>query len=240
MNNIEIQFNSDIIKKIKSLNLQVDQIGSILFILFALYEDQLELLDEFDDFNLQKRAILLYKELELRGFLVSNKNAEKKEPLYSLTREGVELVEYIKSNFAKDKKQLTSVDIAISGVETLTEAVQGNEVEHWISEWINIFPRGVKSGGKLVRSDEKSCLRKMKVFLREYDYNKDTIMEATKRYVQSKENEGYSFMRCAVYFIYRIGTSIADKSSDLASWCDEVLNGDSGNSHSENNLEIMV
>ena len=51
MQSIEIQFNKAIIEKVKSLNFQVDQLGSILFILFALYEEKIEVLDEFVESN---------------------------------------------------------------------------------------------------------------------------------------------------------------------------------------------
>lgn len=239
MQNLEIQFNKVIIKQVKALNFQVDQLGSILFILFALYENRLDLLDEFDDYNQQKRAILLYKELEVRGLVAEN--LDEDESNYSLTKEGIELVEFIKSEFKRSSSDVTSEDIAISGVETLKEGVKEGDVESWIDEWVDLFPRGVKSGGRLVRSDKQSCLRKMKVFLREYDYDKDTILNATRKYVQSKANDGYSYMRCAVYFIYRVDTSRSDKVSDLASWCDQVQHdANEGNDHSENNLEIMV
>jgi hypothetical protein len=244
MQNLEIQFNGTIIKQVKALNFQVDQLGSVLFILFSLYENRLDLLDEFDDFNLQKRAILLYKELEVRNLVEKNENEDKDQSHFVLTKEGMEFVEFIKAEFSKQKEQITSEDIAVSGVESLKEGVvtTSDDVEAWIDEWVDIFPRGVKSGGRLIRSDKASCLRKMKVFLREYDYDRETIMKATKAYMDSKRQENYAYCRCAVYFIYRVDTSRSDKISDLASWCDQVKHEkEQGNSEStENNLEIMV
>lgn len=241
MLNLEIQFNSEIIKKVKAQNFQVDQLGSILFILFALYENRLDLLDEFDDYNKARRAILMYKELEVRDLIAEDLAASKGEATYNLTKSGMEFVESLKAEFSKTQSNVTSVDIAVSGVDTLKDVINADDVEGWIDEWVDLFPRGVKSGGRLVRSDRQSCLRKMKVFLREYDYDRDTILNATRKYVESKANDGYNYMKCAVYFIYRADTSRVDKVSDLATWCDQYKHDEGeGKNHSENNLEFMA
>jgi hypothetical protein len=245
MSNLEIQFNAAIIKKVKSLNFQVDQVGSVLFILFCLYENRLDLLDEFDDYNRQRRAFLLYMELVNRGLLDQNTTQDDfTVPLFNLTKEGIEFVEYIKGEFAITHQEVSSDTIAIAGIdpEQLSKPVDENDLEVWIDEWVDIFPRGVKSGGRLLRGDKISCLRKMRVFMKEYPYTKDTILEATRQYIKSKEQEGYAYTRCAVYFIYRVDQSRSDKASDLATWCDQVLHEKSEGTKpsGENNLEIMA
>ncbi len=245
MDNLEIQFNASIIKKVKSLNLQVDQIGSVLFILFCLYEGQLDLLDEFDDFNRQRRAFLLYMELEQRGLVQGDFSQEANSPHFMLTKEGIEFVEYVKGEFTMTNQIVTGETIAVAGINP--EQLEGksldiNDPMNWIDEWVDIFPRGVKSGGRLLRGDKLSCMRKMRVFLREYPgYSKEIIMQATRNYIESKRNEGFAYTRCAVYFIYRVDSSRSDKVSDLATWCDQAIHEQSeGSTSSENNLEIMV
>lgn len=245
MANLEIQLNTNIIKKVKSLNFQVDQIGSVLFILFALYEDRIDLLDEFDDFNRQKRAFVLYMELVNRDLIEFNIDGddEKESPVFRLTKAGIEFVEYIKAEFSLSFQQIDSEKIAVAGIEEtqLSKVINPDSLEEWIDEWIDIFPRGLKSGGRLVRGDRISCLRKMKVFMKEYPYTKDTIIKATQKYIESKRAEGFQYTRCAVYFIYRVESSQKDKISDLAAWCDQVLHEQSeGNTQSSNNLEIMA
>jgi hypothetical protein len=91
-----------------------------------------------------------------------------------------------------------------------------SDVEAWIDDWLNLFPLGVKSGGKLVRSDKKGCLKKMAKFVLENPYYRETIMLATKEYVKSF-NEEYKYMKCATYFI-----SKEDQGSELAAWCEKV------------------
>lgn len=246
MSNLEIQFNAAIIKKVKSLNFQVDQIGSVLFILFSLYENRLDLLDEFDDYNRQKRAFLLYMELVNRGLLTQSLDLDdlndNSTPHFRLTKDGIEFVEYIKGEFVATYQEVSSELIAVAGIdpEQLSKPVISNDIDSWIDEWIDIFPRGVKSGGRLLRGDKVSCARKMRLFMKEYPtYDRDTILQATRNYITSKEQEGYTYTRCAVYFIYRVDRS--DKVSDLASWCDQVIHEKAeGNTNSTNNLEIMA
>lgn len=226
---IEIQFNKAIIDKVKSLKFQVDQLGSVLFILFALYEGKIELLDEFDDSNKERRALLLYKELVLRDLLVASDD----ETIYVLTPKGIELIEFIQENTS----DITTERIAVAGVDQLKDAVG---VETWIDEWLDIFPRGIRTGGKLLRSDKGSCTRKMISFIKEYKYDKDTIFAATKAYMEAKRQEGYAFTRCATYFIYRAETSYKDKTSDLATWCEQVLHEKENPSSTENTFEILA
>jgi hypothetical protein len=242
MDNLEIQFNSNIIKKIKSLNFQVDQIGSVLFTLFALYEGRLDLLDEFDDYNKQRRAFILYTELEMRDLVDRDYSAEADSPHFSLSKDGIELVEYIKGEFAITQQQVTSEMVAVAGVTPESLNVDPNDPINWIDEWIDIFPRGVKSGGRLLRGDKNSCMRKMRVFVKEYSFSKDIIMSATKAYIESKKADNFNYTRCAVYFIYRIeGNSIHSKISDLATWCEqEVHESTEPRRNSESNLEFMA
>lgn len=242
MDNLEIQFNASIIKKVKSLNFQVDQVGSVLFVLFALYEGRIDLLDEFDDYNRQKRAFLLYMELEVRGLVEADTSSEKETPHFNLTKEGTEFVEYVKGEFTATHQLVTSETIAVTGVnpEQITKEVDPNDPEVWIDEWMDIFPRGIKSGGRLIRGDSKGCVRKMRVFMREYPYTKDTIIQATRAYIESKRQENFAYTRCAIYFIFRLeGMSINNKVSDLATWCEQTVH-EEGQTNSENNLEIMA
>ena len=84
----------------------------------------------------------------------------------------------------------------------------------WIDEWLELFPKGMKTNGKLVRSDRKGCETKMQSFLKDYKYDKDFIIKVTKEYIEDKlENGGY--LRCAIYFIGKKG-----EGSDLAAACE--------------------
>lgn len=88
----------------------------------------------------------------------------------------------------------------------------------WIDEWLNIFPKGVKTGGKLVRSDAKICKSKMESFIKNYPQfnDKSLILNVTERYVKEFEQNDYMYMKAASYFIDKKG-----EGSELAARCEE-------------------
>ena len=91
-----------------------------------------------------------------------------------------------------------------------------DNVDSWIEEWRNLWPTGVKSGGRPVRGDKRGCLAKMNKFIKEHDYTKEEIMEATKIYLFEKRRESYKYVTCADYFILKNTSSI------LASFCEDI------------------
>lgn len=90
-------------------------------------------------------------------------------------------------------------------------------VDNWIEEWRNLFPTNIKSGGRPIKGDKKSCIRKMTAFLKEYpEYSKEEIFQATRIYIFDKKRDNYNYMVCADYFIYK------DKASLLASILEDI------------------
>lgn len=89
--------------------------------------------------------------------------------------------------------------------------------EDWIDDWYNLFPKGVKSGGYLVRSDKQGCLNKMKKFIKKYpEFKKDIILKATSDYVDYYRMNNWKFMTLAHYLISKNDVSI------LASQCENI------------------
>lgn len=119
------------------------------------------------------------------------------------------LVKLIEGNFEPDTK----------GKASLKKSVEA-DVEKWIDEWLDIFPVGVKSGSKLVRSDRAACLKKMVNVVLNTKYYKDEIIAATKEYVNSFKDNDYMYMKCATYFIDK-----KDEGSELIAMCDKRRNG---------------
>ena len=82
------------------------------------------------------------------------------------------------------------------------------KVEDWIQEWRELWPKGVKTMGRLVRGDKQGCLKKMKVFVKQYpEFSKDQIFDLTRSYVYERQMKGYEAMTCADYFINKNGLS---------------------------------
>lgn len=98
-------------------------------------------------------------------------------------------------------------------------------VKDMLMEMREMFPKGVTTGNKLVRSTvNNSLVARMKKFIQEYDFDKDTILKATKSYVNKCKQNDYNYMRALVYFIGKQG-----EGSDLADECINIKeNGESG------------
>ena len=124
--------------------------------------------------------------------------------------------DYLLSNFKVTNK---FIDIFM---EHKPEEIKssGSNVEDWIDEWYNLWPKGIKSGGYPVKSGVKGCLVKMKKFIKEYpNYNKDIIMKATNDYISYSRMNNYRFMQLAHYYIYK------NSISTLASNCELIEEG---------------
>ena len=81
------------------------------------------------------------------------------------------------------------------------------EISIWIESWLELFPKGVKSGGYYVRGNKEDCLKKMIKFLKIRKYTKQQIFQATQNYIDRKAKENYSYMMKAEYFIEKDGIS---------------------------------
>lgn len=227
MSNIKLQLNANIISKLKEHDLSVDYLGSALFIMFALVEERFDLLDEFDDSNRQRRAIILYRQLERKGFLTQT---DDDKSIYVLTEKGQDLVNYVKSEF--EEEQHIHLD-----AEVLEPIAVDEDVLSWIHDYINLFPSG-KHYGKLLRQNPYNAADRMEDFLKKYkQYNKDIVLGATAMYIKNQEesNTGHEYTRNSTYFIWK--GSGKEQVSDLLTWCERYLD-ESKNETSEGSKKI--
>jgi hypothetical protein len=128
-----------------------------------------------------------------------------------LTAKSHIFMEEINSFFRKSKKK-TSRDL------------MGDEFSQKILEFVNIFPNKKLSSGKYARVNPKNLESTFRWFFETYDYDWDTIISATEKYVDEYSLKNYEFMRTAQYFVRKQNI---DKSfdSDLATYCDLLKSG---------------
>ena len=213
--NIHLEINAAIIKKMNSYHITNDILGSVLFILIGLYEGKIELLDELDDYNRKRRIILLYRMLERLNLI--ELSDEDELSLYCLTKEGTEVVEFVKKEFIHTNH--TSLTTEVVAKEKL-EIADENGIETWIEEWINLFPN--RKHGRTFKCHPQDAILRMKEFMSKHGYDKDTIIAATKRYVKEGEEEADNkYTMEALYFIYK-GKG-QEKASKLSSVCYEYV-----------------
>lgn len=100
----------------------------------------------------------------------------------------------------------------------IEQELDKSNVENWIDDWLNLFPKGVKSGGYPVKGDKKNCLLKMKKFIVDHPgVNKEKIFDATKAYLDVKRKDNWAYTKLAKYFIEH-----KDDGSMLASYCEYI------------------
>lgn len=105
-----------------------------------------------------------------------------------------------------------------------TKAVTFNETDlEKIQEFRDLFPKGTLPSGQPSRVPLKELEKKFKWFFQLYDYDWDTILQATRKYVAKYEIENYQYMKTSGYFISKLDKGTM--TSTLASYCDMILEG---------------
>ena len=99
----------------------------------------------------------------------------------------------------------------------------GDNFEDNIKKYSDIFPSQKLSSGKYARSNPKNLENAFRWFFENYNYDWETVLSATKKYVLEYRAIEYKYMRTSQYFIRKQNT---DKTydSDLADYCEMILN----------------
>ena len=115
----------------------------------------------------------------------------------------------------------------------------GEDFAQNIDDYLEIFPKFKLPSGKYARSNKKNLENTFRWFFENYDYNWTTLLSATQRYVNEFEVNGYKYMRTSQYFVRKQAT---DKTydSELATYCDVILNGDEDYDNSNHFGENIV
>jgi len=151
----------------------------------------------------------VFQTLHRKGFIEHlGKDFQYEFESSRLTPKGVHLLREIRGLAAVE-------EMLLSKHKRPTDTVE------WAEEWRELWPKGVKSGGYLVRSHIKDISTKLSRFQKKYKYPKETIFKATEQYLQEKQLQGYGFIKTAAYFIEKSGIST------LAELCEALESGDS-------------
>lgn len=137
--------------------------------------------------------------LENSGYIVENKISEKSKILIEKYRDS------LKFNKPKTEEQKN------------TE----KERETYINAYREIFPKGVLPSGSAARCSVKDLEKRFKWFFENYNYNWDTILKATKKYVDTFKDDDYKYMKTSGYFIVKNEKGMT--SSTLETYCQMIL-----------------
>lgn len=129
----------------------------------------------------------------------------------NLSGKSVLLLQEIDSFFKTSKKKTNS-------------KVMGENFMENIEAYLDIFPKFKLPSGKYARSDKKNLENNFRWFFESHNYTWETVLDATRLYVDEYETSGFKYMRTSQYFIRKQGS---DKTydSELANYCDMLLNG---------------
>lgn len=170
--------------------LSIDQ----LFVLVALYEECIGLLDQYDENNNNRHVLaFVYQPLYTHGYL-----EQGEEHIYKLSPKGVELVERLCEHFEKDTKEIGD---------------DAKKLRDLSSKYLDIFPKVTLPSGSRARSSISEIEKKMKAFMKNYkklfkDYyqitfTEDDILAVTKAYVAKYAKTNYLYMMTSSYFIQK-------------------------------------
>ena len=132
----------------------------------------------------------------------------------TLTSKSIILIQEIESYFKNSKKKTS-------------KAVMGENFMVNIEAYLDLFPKFKLPSGKYARSDKKNLEGNFRWFFESHRYDWETVMNATRLYLDQYERQGYKYMRTSQYFIRKQN---ADKTydSELANYCDMITNGETG------------
>lgn len=137
----------------------------------------------------------------------------------------IELMRLQDKGFLDDAFNLTPAGTAIlQECRTIDAPKKKKAAQHgdWstqIETYRTIFPTGHGSG-KAFRSPVRELLPRFEWFFQNYQYSWDVVLEATRRYVESRKDD-LTYMRTSAYFIRKQDSSKVDI-SDLGHWCELI------------------
>jgi|TARA_R110000850_G_scaffold38886_3_gene101180 hypothetical protein len=131
----------------------------------------------------------------------------------SLSGKSIIFIEELTSFFRKSKKKTS-------------KHLMGDNFDVSIKMYNEIFPTRKLNSGKYARTNVKNLEAGFRWFFENYEYSWETVLTATKKYVEEYSLNNYEYMRTSQYFIRKQNL---DKSfeSDLATYCDMLQYGNS-------------
>lgn len=192
-----------------------------LFVMLAMYEEHIGLLDVYDKKGTNRPVLILeYQDLQLHGFLQeSNSNV-----MFELTKRGKEFVEKVKPLMQPDEKEMENA----------------GKLRDLCERYLLIFPKVKLPSNKYARTNIIEVEKKMKSWIRDYKavlkaqygiiLTDEVILTATKSYVERYAKQAYKFMATSSYFIRK------DERSALA---DEIIANKQGLTQTKSNVVTM-
>lgn len=147
---------------------------------------------------------------ELRG-LITEKYMVKEGDHYKITGLGKVKMRKYDNYFNKAKKRTS-------------EELMGKDFDANIVKYRELFPRQKLPSGKPARQNVKTLTDGFRWFFDNFDYTWAEIHNATRKYLNNYEDEGYMYMKNSQYFTVKTLPN-KERVSELADYCDIIREG---------------
>lgn len=208
---VTLTIDQDIMNILKEARLDINQ----LFILLAMHDEKLSLLDQYDEANTRKDILVYqYQDLHLHGFIEDSEG----ECMYQLSTKGKAMTEKVKALFEPEDD----------------EKEYERKFRKMCDEYLLIFPNIKLPSGKAARVNIVDIEKRMRIFVKTFkgrfkkDYGfvltHEDILLATKNYVSRYAKDNYRFMATSAYFIQKkdVPSALADEIISLKQGLDKA------------------
>jgi len=192
-------------------------------------EEIIKILEE-NDLNVGIYLTLLFaveQKLELSFFLPYKEEVKTLEHLNIIEHDTVNIGRFKFKNKSLWSATINSLKNIISKKKSNSNAALEKtatvEVNGWIDEWLPLFPKGLnKVIGYDIHGNRSECIKRMSKFRKDNyeEFNKETIIKATKLYLKEREKERWQFSKKNCKFIYDENGSMLDN------YCNRIIEGD--------------
>lgn len=205
-----IKIKKELLLYLSQRNMRIDD----LFVIFCYCLNKTDLLNTFlsDKNNDQKIAFM--QSLIRKGLMVVNNIENFSWDNYTLTVVGYKVYEdcitYVSENTVEIINQSSNT---IPGVvqtfnTVIDDSLNQNSFDQLVSEFVALFPDNTRNmSGEKLKSHPADIKKKMKDFIKKYGYEKEVILNATRRYLEKQSRQGYAYCNQAHYFISKDGVS---------------------------------
>lgn len=94
-----------------------------------------------------------------------------------------------------------------------------------IGKYLDIFPKRKLPSGKQARADKRNIKVNLEWFFKNYKYDWETVIKATKVYVDEYERKNFLYMKTSQYFISKMNPD-RSRDSELANYCSLIITND--------------
>jgi hypothetical protein len=201
---LSINLDRKVVGIMQKYNIKLEEV----FILLALYGKKRSILEDYIRDKTLDQKIVFIQPL-LRKQLIGQHIA---------TNDNFDISNYEESatGLAAYAELKAAMDLANFATTELGKVDGQDEFDKFVLEFLALFPAGKKNdGGKTLRSHPTDTAVKLKRFIIKYKYDKETILKATKNFLE-KLRGNYSYCPAATYFILK------SQESALATECELV------------------